>query len=458
MLDSYEVSKVCIVWFRKDLRLIANPALLAAQRAGYQILALYIEDTSLKYQSGAALNVFKHFALAKLAKELLAQGLELKLAKGDATLIISELAELTKAKAVYWNRLYEPDAISRDTEIKSSLQAKGLEIQSYNSSLIFEPWEITRDGSAFKVFTAYHRRHTELAVTRELEAQLAHLDCSVPKLLAAPKFEFGIKLEDLQLLPKLNWDSGIRSFWQLEAMQDPLQLASDFASQRARDYPDLRNRPDLDGVSKLSPYLALGMISAPMIYAALIKSGLNAGKREYIRQLAWRDFAYHLLYHMPQLVTEPQRLGFKHFPWQQNAEILQVWQQGRTGYPLVDAGMRQLWHTGWMHNRVRMIVASFLVKDLLIDWREGAKWFMQTLVDADLANNTMGWQWCAGCGVDAAPYFRIFNPATQAEKFDPDGAYIRRWLPDYGTADYPPPIVDHARARARALEIYKSLR
>ncbi len=476
------MTDLAIVWFRRDLRLIANPALRAAAKANYKILALYIEDTELKYQSGAALNVFKHYALAKLRQDLLAQGLELQVAKGNAAKILSELVDVTKAKAIYWNRLYEPDAINRDTAIKANLAAKGLEVQSYNSSLIFEPWEISNNqDSAFKVFTAYYRRHLELAARQDLETQLKNMDLNVPKLLAAdivlPDF-LSTKIETLELLPQINWQQGIEESWDL---LDPLDLIGDFAEQRASDYPELRNRPDLEGVSKLSPYLALGMISAPMIYAGLIKSGLNAAKREYIRQLGWRDFAYHLIYHMPALVERAQRREFDNFPWQSDPKILKAWQQGCTGYPIVDAGMRELWHTGWMHNRVRMIVASFLVKDLLIDWREGAKWFWDTLVDADLANNTMGWQWAAGCGVDAAPYFRIFNPVLQGEKFDPDGTYVRRWVPELSALDtkwiqkpfaapesalngiilgrdYPYPLVDHSQARTRALGIYKSLK
>lgn len=478
----------CIVWFRRDLRVTANPALEAALSSGYKILPVYIEDEA--ELAKPALNVFKHYALANLTRSLAEIGLKFNLYKGDSASIIKQLA--LGAKAIYWNRVYEPDAILRDTKLKSELN---IEVKSFNGSLLLEPWQIlNKQGEPFKVFTAYYRRHAELM--HDLEPQLSSgmVDCfaalasaNAPCNAAAPK---SLDLQELNLLPespglassKYTWHHSIENYWQLkQAPQALTELLADFDPSA---YPDLRNRPDLDGVSKLSPYLALGVVSPQMIYAHLLQRGkLSAGAREYIRQLGWRDYAYHLIYHMPELASSPQRKEFNKFPWQINPEILAAWQQGRTGYPIVDAGMRQLWQTGWMHNRVRMIVASFLVKDLFIDWREGAKWFMHTLVDADLANNTMGWQWCAGCGVDAAPYFRIFNPSTQAEKFDPDASYIRRYLPELARLpqqyiyqpwlapqtileqaglelgrDYPYPLVDHASARLRALEIYKSLR
>ncbi len=527
------MSKLCIVWFRKDLRIIDNPALNAAINAGYQILPVFID-----YSAGAALNIFKHYALLKLSQDL---DHKLIICKGNPQELLRTLIAQTRASAIYWNRLYEPDSISRNIEIKK--QFSDLDIKSFNSSLLLEPWEVTKleqqndtqlgpyntknpnlKDSHYKVFTAYYKRHqakfSELnlkakLLSKKTSASIKNSTCDLSELLARNPQELNsqkpelqlLKLEELELLPKIQWQKGIEEFWGISkttGISDPQKQITNFCTQKVEQYPDLRNRPDLDGISKLSPYLALGVVSPQMIYAELFNPSINLQSRskilksetslkntinlnttsrdEYLRQLGWRDFAYHLLYYTPSMINEAQNPKFKNFPWQNSPSLLSAWQKGLTGYPIVDAGMRELWHTGWMHNRVRMIVASFLVKDLLIDWRKGAEWFWETLVDADLANNTMGWQWCAGCGVDAAPYFRIFNPVLQGEKFDPDGNYVRHWIPELSKLpnkwihqpfnapalilneagvklgdNYPQPIIDHKYARDRALSIYQSL-
>jgi deoxyribodipyrimidine photo-lyase len=265
-----------------------------------------------------------------------------------------------------------------------------------------------------------------------------------------------LHVADLGLEPAVDWAGGLRETWRPGESGAQTQLDRLLAGVVLR-YPETRDRPDLTGTSRLSPHLHFGEISPGQVWRAVMRLMPNTACDAYLRQICWREFAYHLLYHHPETTHRPLRAQFEAFPWRSHPGHFRAWIRGRTGYPLVDAGMRELWHTGWMHNRVRMVTASFLVKHLLIGWQEGAAWFWDTLVDADLANNTLGWQWVAGCGADAAPYFRIFNPATQAAKFDPDRAYIRRWVPEFGTPGYPPPIVDHAEARRRALEAFAQL-
>jgi deoxyribodipyrimidine photo-lyase len=278
-----------------------------------------------------------------------------------------------------------------------------------------------------------------------------------PDRMPAPStWPDSLQVSDLGLEPTIDWAGGLRESWQPGEAGAQAQLDRLLADVVLR-YPETRDRPDMVGTSRLSPHLHFGEISPGQVWHAVMRLMPNTAAESYLRQICWREFAYHLLYHHPETTDQPLRPQFARFPWANNPVHFRAWKEGRTGYPLVDAGMRELWHTGWMHNRVRMVVASFLVKHLLIGWQEGAAWFWDTLVDADLANNTLGWQWVAGCGADAAPYFRIFNPATQAAKFDPDGAYVRRWVPEFGTAAYPAPIVEHSEARRRALEALASL-
>lgn len=349
---------------------------------------------------------------------------------------------------------------------------------AYPGTLLFEPGEIVnKSGKPFQVFTPFSRACLAQPAPEEPLDPPERLDTVDPSLCS-------LSIDDLELEPRQNWPSRIRSAWQPGAAGANQRLFR-FVDQVLADYDARRDRLDVEGTSQLSPHLRWGEISPRQVWRAVrdlegkASHQRGAGVSTFVRQLLWREFAYHLLVHFPQTDHQPLRSEFQNFPWCNDPAKLKSWRQGRTGYPLVDAGMRQLWLTGWMHNRVRMVVASFLVKHLLIPWQEGARWFWDTLVDADLANNTLGWQWTAGCGADAAPYFRIFNPVSQARKFDPDGVYIRRWLPELSEMpprwihapwqapaellakagvtlgkDYPLPIVDHAEARAAALAAF----
>jgi deoxyribodipyrimidine photo-lyase len=339
-----------------------------------------------------------------------------------------------------------------------------------------------QQGRAFQVFTAYWRACAKLPRPSAPTA--------APRRVPAPTvWPASVSLGDLALEPSIDWAGGLRAAWK-PGVRGAAGKLRQFLNEGFTSYTTGRDRPDLAGTSRLSPHLHFGEISPRQVWHALrsrlVKSrsaNADAAAQAYLRDLGWREFAHHLLLHFPRTVAEPLRPQFARFPWSRDTRSLRAWQRGRTGYPIVDAGMRELWTTGWMHNRVRMIVASFLVKHLLIDWRAGAAWFWDTLVDADLANNTLGWQWVAGCGADAAPYFRIFNPVLQGRKFDPDGGYVRRWVPELaalppewihapweapqavrGSASvrlgehYPRPIVDHRFARDRALRALRSIR
>ncbi len=333
------------------------------------------------------------------------------------------------------------------------MQKDGVTVESFNGSLLFEPWEIeTGSGGPYKVFTPFWKACLARGSSTQPGVDPRRSGLQPPR--SWPRSQ---SLDDLQLEPKLGWADGFHETWQPGEAGARTQLKR-FLKEAVADYPDERDRPDRAGTSRLSPHLHFGEISPAQIRAAAARCPSGRGVGAFVRQVGWREFAHHLLYHFPHTASEPLRPEFAKFPWQPDPAQLKAWQRGRTGYALVDAGMRELWATGWMHNRVRMIVASFLVKDLMIPWQEGARWFWDTLVDADLANNTLGWQWTAGCGADAAPFFRVFNPASQAAKFDPDGDYVGQWIPEHDTADYPAPIVDHARARDRALDAYQQIK
>jgi deoxyribodipyrimidine photo-lyase len=472
-----------IVWFRLDLRLQDNPALNAAVARGGSIVPVYILDEAGegRWAPGAASRWWLHHSLAALDGELRARGSRLVLARGDSLGTLRTLARATGAGAVYWNRRYEPDIRERDQRLMTELSAAGLEVRSFNSALLFEPADVTNQaGRPFQVFTAFWRHCQKLPVRKP---QLLRA-----KTLPAPaRWPPARKLQELNLLPHIKWDAELAAMWRPGEAAAKKGLRQ-FAARPLAAYATERNRPDRDGTSRLSPHLHFGEISPRQIWAALRtrtrKSGgllASPGAFVFWNEIGWREFAHHLLHHFPRTPTEPLRAEFKVFRWRKDAPALRAWRQGCTGYPIVDAGMRQLWVTGWMHNRVRMIVASFLVKDLLVRWQAGAAWFWDTLVDADLANNTLGWQWTAGCGADAAPYFRVFNPVVQGRKFDPDGQYVRHWVPEIARlpsrhlhapweaspevltaagvklgSTYPRPIVDHRNAREAALEAYQA--
>jgi deoxyribodipyrimidine photo-lyase len=412
-----------ILWFRLDLRLADNPALAAAVKRGAVVpVFVWAPEEEGAWPPGAASRWWLHHSLQSLASDL--GGLVIR--RGPSLDALRQLVKETGATAVFWNRRYEPALIARDTKVKQALLADGLKIESFNSALLFEPWEL----KPYKVFTPFYRTCLAKGIP----------PARTPRRAVRVVPAASLQLDELKLLPKLNWATGFH--WQPGEAGARAQLRQ-FTPTGYRTNRDL---PAVAGTSCLSPHLHFGEISPRQVWHAVANA-------DYRRQLIWREFAHHLLYHFPHTAEKPLRPDFENFPWRKDAKALKAWQRGRTGYPLVDAGMRELWTTGWMHNRVRMVVASFLVKDLLIPWQAGARWFWDTLVDADLANNTLGWQWVAGCGADAAPFFRIFNPATQAEKFDPEGKYGRRWA-----SETVPPILDHNGARKRALAAFARMK
>jgi deoxyribodipyrimidine photo-lyase len=464
-----------VMWFRLDLRLADNPALEAAAGTRLPVVPVFVwPEKDHDEIPGAASRWWLHSSLTRLNESLRAKGSRLIVRRGPAAEALLELAEKTGARQVFWNRVYEPAALKRDEEIAATLKAHGIATESFNGSLLFDPGSIrTTSGGTFQVFTPFWK-----ALWNE-RGRLRRTS-KTPQSLSAPgHWPESLEVADLELQPKMDWAAGIRSTWTPgeEPARNRLRW---FAKSAVHAYGTRRDRTDQDGTSRLSPHLHFGEISPVQVWHALADL---PGAESYLRQLAWREFSYHLLCAFPDTPEEPFHPEFRNFPWRRNAKRLAAWQKGQTGYPMVDAGMRQLWATGWMHNCARLVVASFLVKHLLIPWQDGAAWFLDTLVDADLANNTMGWQWTAGCGVDAAPYFRIFNPVTQGEKFDPDGAYVREWVPELRElpaawihkpweappliltaanvklgAPYPRPIVDHAEARAVALQAFEVMK
>lgn len=477
-----------ILWFRQDLRLRDNAALQAALAVGGPVLPVFIlnDDGEERWQAGAASRWWLHHSLAALDAALRKRGSRLILARGESLTVLKDLISKTQAAAVYWNRRYEPAAILRDKQIKTELSAKEIEAKSFNSALLFEPHTIAnKQGGPFQVFTPYWRHSLTQPVPEKITLS------SRATIGAPARWPSSLVLAELDLLPRLNRADRFAEVW-TPGEEGAQKRLKEFIARKAADYDDARDIPNEDGTSGLSPHLHFGEIGPRQIWAAaqaLSKDSgvfpLNNGMQRFLTEVGWREFAYHLLYHFPDTPERPLRKQFEKFAWADDRDgvKLRAWQRGQTGYPIVDAGMRQLWQTGWMHNRVRMIVASFLVKHLRLSWSHGAAWFWDTLVDADLASNTLGWQWSAGCGADAAPYFRIFAPVTQGEKFDSDGSYVRRWVPELVKVPskylhrpweaplevltnagvvlgntYPRPIVDHSKARAEALAAFKALR
>jgi deoxyribodipyrimidine photo-lyase len=448
------VTKPLLYWFRRDLRLADNRALTRAAAAGQPIVPVYILDSQ---DEGGASRWWLHHSLASLDRELRARGSSLVLRAGEPEQVLPELAAETGADTVYFNCRYEPASRAQETALQDVL-ADRAETVSCPDNLICTPNELrTKGGGYYRVFTPFWRAASGLG---EPPAPLP----VPPSLQLAAHGVQTLSLDELGLLPsRPDWAGGLRDNW-TPGEPAALVLIDDLAPT-VRGYAANRDRPDLDVTSRLSPYLHFGEVSPRQVWHGVRRleahGGGLAGAEAFLRQLYWREFSAYLLFHFPQLATSPLRPEFEYFPWSDNEQHLRAWQQGKTGFPIVDAGMRQLWHTGWMHNRVRMIVASFLVKDLMIPWQHGAAWFLDTLVDADLANNSASWQWVAGCGSDAAPYFRVFNPDLQAQKFDPNADYVRRWIPELAGKSgelYPNPIVDHGVARQRALEAYDVVR
>mgnify|MGYP001812546542 FL=1 len=463
-------TRKAIVWFRQDLRLADNPALHAAADSGAHVIPVFIhEEAAADWQPGTASRWWLEHSLARLNDTL---GDALYIVTGDAREIIPRLVRLSGANAVFWNRCVEPGRVAVDRQIKAELQAEGVRVRTNNGAWLYDPAEVRKpDGTPYRVFTPFARHVRENVTPRaplprppRLQLDPARYPGSVP-----PRPE--------------PWPISGDVSWQPGEAGAQARLAS-FVATGLKHYAVARDRPDVDGVSRLSPHLHFGEISPHQVRRAVLEAGTAdpVSQDKFLSELLWREFSAHQLCHFPELPASNVQRKFDRFPWGEDGQLRYAWTAGQTGYPIVDAGMRELHHTGFMHNRVRMIAGSFLVKNLLQDWRFGASWFWQRLVDADLANNSASWQWVAGCGADAAPYFRIFNPVLQGTRFDPQGTYVRRYVPELAALPdkfvhqpwnappdilaaagvrlgetYPGPVVDLPESRLRALEAYRSL-
>lgn len=453
-----------ILWFRADLRLADNPALHAAAADGRPVLPVFIWDEAAMgaRTPGGASRWWLHHALASLARHLAARGATLHIARGRAEEVLPRLAAATGATHIHAMRAYEPWGRAQSERAHAALSGA---LALHRSALLHEPHLVrTGGGNPYSVYTPFSRALFALG--------------DPPPPIPAPARIAGLTapgaepLDSLGLLPTRDWADAFPRHWTPGEAGAAERLAR-FTARALRGYDTARNTPGIEGTSGLSPHLRWGEISPRQAWHAARDAGAS-GPDTFLKEILWREFAYHLLWHRPEMPDESLKPEFRAFPWARDAALLRAWRRGRTGYPIVDAGMRQLWTTGWMHNRVRMIVASFLVKHLLQPWQDGEAWFWDTLLDADLASNTASWQWVAGCGMDAAPYFRVFNPVLQGEKFDPDGAYVRRFVPELASLParflhqpwnapspprgYPKPIVDHAEARARALAAFAAIK
>lgn len=474
-------NKAALLLFDCDLRTIDNPAFFHALKNYQKILPLFILDEKNKRKFGGASKWFLHNALEALSEKLENKySLKLVLKKGDSLKILEEIFTTKKIAAIYYNKLCEPYNIKLQNHIKELSEKNSIAVFDFKSQTLFDFDAIkTQAGSHFKVFTPFFNECKKNfdKIEKLFPEPPSHGISGLDKFLS----------DDLKLLPQKNWANNFTKNWIFDYKKIQKNL-DDFCSKKILNYKQARDLPDLGGTSKISPYLSFGMISAKQVFWQIQNFVITQNKtndeniNQYLAELCWREFCHHLLFHFPQLPTKSFKKEFDKFPWQKNDELLKKWQKGQTGYPIVDAGMRELWASGTMHNRVRMIVASFLIKDLMIDWREGEEWFWDCLVDANLANNVANWQWVAGSGADAAPYFRIFNPTLQGERFDSEGNYVRKWLPEIAKLpnkfihkpwladkktleyckielgkNYPQPIVDHAKARELALAVFKSL-
>ena len=466
-----------LFWFRQDLRCRDNPALALACKNHQKLIPIYIKEPKPDLPMGRAQQWWLYHSLLSLKNDLNNVGLDLHFRQAEPLVLLKELIVQHRVEAVYWNRCYEPMNMSRDQLIKAELKAMSIKVISCNGSLLHEPWEVlNRSDTFFKIFTPYWRQCLRQIQERPL-IQVSEWPSNQPVSTES--------LAEWNLLPRHpNWAEEFSHHWQ-PGESSALVKLEHFIGNQLQSYKELRNEPAILGTSRLSPHLHFGEISPRQIWSALQQVMQNPNSnllsiQTYLSEIGWREFSYYLLYHYPQLIDTNFKRQFDRFPWQKDEVNLRLWQKGLTGYPIVDAGMRELWRTGYMHNRVRMITASFLSKDLMIDWRKGAAWFWDTLLDADLANNSASWQWVAGSGVDAAPYYRIFNPVLQGQKFDPQGEYVKRWIPELAAVskqwvhqpwrapkdslplvlgvDYPLPIVDHATARQIALSNYQMLK
>jgi deoxyribodipyrimidine photo-lyase len=473
--------KIIIFWFRQDLRISDNPGLLEAAKNGIVMPIYILDDESCdNHKMGGASRWWLHHSLGKLNQSL---ENKLNVYSGDSKKVLLEIIKNNGGRigSVFWNRCYEPWRIKNDTEIKVLLKNLNIECKSFNGSLLWEPWEILKsDRTFYKVFTAFYQKGC-------LQTPSPRHPLPKPKKLTL-MLESSQKsnIDSLQLLPRKKWYNQIEKKWAVGENAAQKRLKQ-FLSSDLLGYKENRDYPSKPNVSKLSPYLHFGEISPHQVWHSLLQqSAIKSCEKDaehFLREIGWREFSYYLLYHFPALPRQNFHAKFDHFPWLFNAKFLKAWQKGQTGYPIIDAGMRELWQTGYMHNRVRMIVASFLTKNLLLHWHHGEDWFWDCLLDADLANNSASWQWVAGSGVDAAPYFRIFNPVTQGEKFDSEGKYTRLYVPELNRLEnkflhkpweapeqvlkaagiilgktYPKPIIDLKQTRERALQAYQTTR
>ena len=478
------MTKPIILLFRQDLRLHDHAAFCAAARTGRPVIPCYILDDAAagQWSAGGASRWWLHHSLKSLSESIKNLGGKLILRHGESISEITQLANEVDASAVFWSRGYEPFQIRLEDKLHNTLSTNDIEAKRFGGTLLVEPDEIRNNsGNPFKVFTPFWKaclRHAQPRPVKEIPNEVAFYKKTITS----------DKLADWKLLPtNPDWASEFNEYW-APGEHGARQQLDQFLDDCVAEYKDQRDFPDQWGTSRLSSHLHFGELSPHQVWHAgqcllTQEPKLSVGIEAYLRQLVWREFSAYLLFHWPTFPEQPFREQFAAFPWHEDEKVLQAWQKGMTGYPIVDAGMRELWQTGWMHNRVRMIVASFLIKHLLIPWQQGEAWFWDTLVDADLANNSAGWQWVAGCGADAAPYFRIFNPTLQGLKFDANGNYVRRWVPELTRLpnkfihqpwkapgmilseanvslgkNYPEPIVDHQFARQRALDAFKQLK
>ena len=464
---------IAIYWFRQDLRLSDNLALTKAAEHE-AVLPIYILDDNNagNYIMGCSSRWWLYHSLQALNTSV---GKRLSFYQGNPQTILDNILKRFDVTAVYWNRCYEPWRIHCDTLIKESLEKRGIDVYTYNGSLLWEPWKIHKDdGTPYKVFTPFYRKGCLNA-----ESPIAPLPKPHSVKYIDDKNHLGINA--LGLLPQIRWDKKLEPYWEIGEKAAHKRFQA-FIDNGIAFYKNGRNLPAKPYVSRLSPHLHYGEISPNHLWHCVKSIGDDENIEHFCSELGWREFSYSQLYYNPDLPEKNLQHKFDSFPWVKDSSALDAWQKGKTGVPMVDAGMRELWQTGYMHNRVRMIVGSFLVKNLRLHWHHGERWFWDTLVDADLANNSASWQWIAGCGADAAPYFRIFNPVTQGQKFDPDGEYIRQYIPEIASLPnqylfnpweapaivlkaasiklgltYPRPIVDIKASRELALQAFQSL-
>ena len=461
-------NNINILWFRKDLRLIDNPALVEANLNAEIIPIFILDDTNPKENKmGAASRVWLYHSLKSLN---ISMQKKINFYSGDPVKIISELINNYNINGVYWNRCYEPWEIRRDKKIKDLLKIKKVKAKSFNGSLIREPWEVLKeDQTPYKVFTALYKK---AYLNSDIKVEVIN---EPTKINYSTKIFSSNTLDTLKLLPNLSWADNIIKYWQVGEKNAHLKM-TEFFKKGIDDYKEGRNFPFKKNVSRLSPHIHFGEISPKQLWVKAKSISSNKNTEHFVSEICWREFSYYLLYHFPNLPKDKLQKKFNNFPWKDNNYYFDSWKKGKTGYPIIDAGMRELYETGYMHNRVRMIVASFLVKNLLIHWHKGERWFWDCLFDADLANNSASWQWVAGSGADAAPYFRIFNPVTQGVKFDVDGQYTKQYVPELKDmpnkylfspweapddvlnkanvvlgGNYPKPIIDIKESREKAL-------